>query len=83
MLTSASKCSGEHAKQTSANVQKRKQTLTPPFIADFYTPPLAIPLLLRLFFDLRKLFYYLLAVFVLRPSLGLVTHSGWLVAISR
>ena len=40
-LTNASKRRGENAskrKQTRANVDKRKQTLTPPFIAVFYTP---------------------------------------------
>ena len=39
--TNASKRRGENAskrKQTRANVDKRKQTLTPPFIAVFYTP---------------------------------------------
>ena len=53
-LTNASKRRGENAskrrgenaskrKQTRANVDKRKQTLTPPFVAVFYTP-FAIPL---------------------------------------
>ena len=44
--TNASKRRGENAskrKQTRANVDKRKQTLTPPFIAVFYTPPLQSP----------------------------------------
>ena len=39
--TNASKRRGANAskrKQTRANVDKRKQTLTPPFIAVFYTP---------------------------------------------
>ena len=39
--TNASKRRGENAskrKQTRANVDKRKQTLTPPFMAVFYTP---------------------------------------------
>ena len=39
--TNASKRRGENAskrKRTRANVDKRKQTLTPPFIAVFYTP---------------------------------------------
>ena len=41
MLTNASKRRGESAskrKQTRANVDKRKQTLTPLFIAVFHTP---------------------------------------------
>ena len=40
-LTNASKRRGENVskrRQTRANVDKRKQTLTPPFIAVFYTP---------------------------------------------
>ena len=32
--------------KTQAKVSKRKQTLTPPFIAVFYTPPFAIPLIM-------------------------------------
>ena len=41
MRANASKRRGENAskrKQTRANVDKRKQTLTPPFMAVFYTP---------------------------------------------
>ena len=47
--TNANKRGGENAskrKQTRANVDKRKQTLTPPFIAVFYTP-LCNPLTIR------------------------------------
>ena len=65
-LTNASKRRGENAskrggenasnfKQTLANVDKRKQTLTPPFIVVFFTPAFAIPLIFpasgRLYFQ--------------------------------
>ena len=48
-LTNASKRRGENAskrEQTRAKVDKRKQTLTPPFIAVFFYTPLCNPLIL-------------------------------------